>query len=415
MLKKLIVFLFSIGVICSNVFGAGEVEVLHYWTSGGEAKSVAELKRLLEEEGYGWQDFAVAGGAGENAATVLKTRVLSGNPPTAAQVKGPAIQEWNDTGQLANINAVAKANKWDELLPGVVADVMKVDGNYVAVPVNVHRVNWLWYNKDVFKKAKVRPPRTWDEFFVVADKIEAAGFIPIAHGGQAWQDATVFEAIVLAIGGANFYKKAFVDLDPKALNSPTMVKAFDVFRKYQTYVDENAAGRDWNLATAMVIEGKAGMQIMGDWAKGEFTAAGKDPKKDFGCVATPGTAKDYTFNIDSFILFRQSDADNREAQNAFARLIMEPEFQEIFNLNKGSIPVRPKVSLARFDTCAKLSVSDFARTAERGTLVPSMAHGMSTFPGPQGEIYDAVTRFFNSKESSSTAAKKLASAVKSAQ
>jgi glucose/mannose transport system substrate-binding protein len=279
----------------------------------------------------------------------------------------------------------------------------------------VHRVNWLWYNPDVFKKAKAKVPTTWDELFEAAEKIKKAGYLPIAHGGQAWQDATVFEAIVLAVGGADFYNKVFVDLDNKSLGSSTMRKSFEVFRKYQSYVDANAAGRDWNLATAMVIEGKAAMQIMGDWAKGEFTAAGKKPGKGFGCVAVPGTAKDYTFNIDSFILFNQSNKNSQKAQNAFARLIMEPEFQEVFNLNKGSIPVRPKVPLGKFDSCAKLSVKDFANTAKRGTLVPSMAHGMSTFPGPQGQIYDTVTNFFNSNQSASAAAKALASSVKSAQ
>ena len=199
-------------VTVSASFAAGQVEVLHYWTSGGEARSVAVLKTLLEKEGHNWKDFAVAGGAGENAATVLKTRVLSGKPPTAAQVKGPAIQEWGETGKLANINSVAKANNWDGLLPAVVSDVMKYNGNYVAVPVNVHRVNWLWINKEVFIKSKAKVPKTWNELFKAAAKIEKAGFLPIAHGGQAWQDATVFEAIVLAVGGAKFYNKVFVDL-----------------------------------------------------------------------------------------------------------------------------------------------------------------------------------------------------------
>ncbi len=413
-IKKLSILLAFLCVTVPAAFAAGEVEVLHYWTSGGEARSVAELKILLEKEGYKWKDFAVAGGAGENAATVLKTRVISGKPPAAAQVKGPAIQEWGETGSLANINSVAKTNKWDELLPAVVSDVMKYKGNYVAVPVNVHRVNWLWINKAVFKKSKAKVPKTWNDLFKAADKIQKAGFLPIAHGGQAWQDTTVFESIVLAVGGAKFYNKVFVDLDINALGSRTMVKAFDTFRKYQKYVDKNAAGRDWNLATAMVIEGKAGMQIMGDWAKGEFTAAGKKPGKEYDCVAVPGTGKDYTFNIDSFILFTQSNSENKKAQQAFARLIMEPQFQEVFNLNKGSIPVRPGVPLDKFDACAKKSVKDFANTAKKGTLVPSMAHGMSTFPAPQGQIYDVVTKFFNSKQSSKDAAKALASAVKSA-
>lgn len=417
-MKKLVAFVSAVALSAGAApaaLAAGEVEVLHYWTSGGEAKSVAVLKELLEKEGYGWKDFAVAGGAGENAATVLKTRALAGNPPSAAQIKGPAIQEWGDTGTLGNIDSVANANGWDGLLPKVVSDVMKYDGNYVAVPVNVHRVNWLWVNKEIFDKTGAKIPTNWDEFFAAAKTIQDAGYLPVAHGGQAWQDATVFEAIVLAVGGADFYNKAFVELDAGALGGATMQKAFDTFRKYQSYVDANAAGRDWNLATAMVIEGKAAMQIMGDWAKGEFTAAGKTPGQDYECVAAPGTAKDYTFNIDSFILFNNQEGDNQKAQEAFARLIMEPEFQEVFNLNKGSIPVRPGVPLGKFDSCATLSVDDFASTAKSGTLVPSMAHGMSTFPGPQGAIYDTATQFFNSSESSADAAKKLASAVKAAQ
>lgn len=123
---------------------AGEVEVLHWWTSGGEAKSVGELKKIMQAKGHTWKDFAVAGGGGDNAMTVLKSRVVSGNPPSAAQIKGPAIQEWAAEGVLANLDGVAAAEKWDSLLPKVVADIMKYKGNYVAAPVNVHRVNWMW-------------------------------------------------------------------------------------------------------------------------------------------------------------------------------------------------------------------------------------------------------------------------------
>ena len=122
---------------------AAEVEVLHYWTSGGEAKSAAELKKILESKGFKWKDFAVAGGGGENAMTVLKSRVVSGNPPTAAQVKGPSIQEWGAEGVLTQLDEVSKVGKWDSLLPPVVSKAMKYKDHYVAVPVNAHSVNWM--------------------------------------------------------------------------------------------------------------------------------------------------------------------------------------------------------------------------------------------------------------------------------
>ncbi|MBK9235011.1 MAG: carbohydrate ABC transporter substrate-binding protein [Rhodoferax sp.] len=375
---------------------AGEVEVLHWWTSGGEAKSVGELKKIMQGKGHTWKDFAVAGGGGDNAMTVLKSRVVSGNPAAAAQIKGPAIQEWAAEGVLANLDSVAAAEKWDSLLPKVVADVMKYKGNYVAAPVNVHRVNWMWANAAVLKKAGVATmPKTWDEFFVAADKVKKAGLIPVAHGGQNWQDFTTFESVVLGVGGAKFYQDALVKLDPKALNSDTMKKSLETFRKVKGYTDAAAPGRDWNLATAMVMQEKAAFQFMGDWAKGEFLAAGKVPGKDFLCAAAPGTSTSYTFNVDSFAMFKLKDAAAQKAQGDLAAAIMGTEFQEVFNLNKGSIPVRLNMKMDKFDDCAKMSSKDFVATAKSGGLLPSVAHGMAIRPAAEGAIKDAVSQFWN--------------------
>jgi glucose/mannose transport system substrate-binding protein len=402
------------GTLAFSAFSrAGEVEVLHWWTSGGEAKSVAELKKILEAKGHKWKDFAVAGGGGENAMTVLKSRVVSGKPPTAAQVKGPSIQEWGREGVLTNLDDVAKGANWDGLLPAVVSNVMKFQGHYVAVPVNVHRVNWMWVNPEVFKKAGAKIPTTWEEFAVAADKIRKAGFIAVAHGGQPWQDATVFESVALGVGGAEWYNRAFVNLDASALNSPTMEKSFATLRTVQKSIDKDAANRDWNLATAMVINGKAAMQFMGDWAKGEFTAAGKSPGKDYVCMPAPGTKGAFTFNIDSFIMFEQKGADAKDAQRALAFSIMEPQFQEVFNLNKGSIPARTGMSMAKFDQCAKDSSAEFESSAKSKKLVPSWAHGMAMPASAQGAMFDVVTQFMNSNMAPKAAAEKMAAAAKS--
>lgn len=383
-------------VLAGSAAMAGEVEVLHWWTSGGEAKSVGELKKIMQGKGHTWKDFAVAGGGGDNAMTVLKSRVVAGNPPAAAQIKGPAIQEWASEGVLANLDATAKAEKWDELLPKVVADVMKYKGNYVAAPVNVHRVNWMWANKAVLDAAGVKSaPKTWDEFFKAADAVKKAGKIAVAHGGQNWQDFTTFESVVLGVGGAKFYNDALVKLDQKALTSATMTKSLETFRKIKSYTDAAAPGRDWNLATAMVIKGDAAFQFMGDWAKGEFAAANKAPGKDYICAAAPGTANAYTFNVDSFAMFKLKDAAAQKAQADLAASIMGTEFQEVFNLNKGSIPVRLNMKMDKFDDCAKLSSKDFVETAKSGGLVPSVAHGMAIKPAAEGAIKDAVSQFWN--------------------
>ncbi len=398
----------------SAAFADGTVEVLHWWTSGGEAKAVGELKSSFEAQGGTWIDSPIAGGGGDAAMTALRARVVAGNPPTAVQLKGPGIQEWAIEGSLNDVEDVASAENWDSVLPPVLAGIMKYDGKYVAAPVNIHRVDWFWANPEVLAKVGVTEvPKTWDEFNAVADKLKAAGITPLAHGGQPWQDATVFEVVALGLGGADFYRKALVELDQASLTSDTMVKVFDQMRKLRGYVDEGFSGRDWNLATAMVMNGEAAFQIMGDWAKGEFLAAGKVPGKDFLCAPAPGGA--YVLNSDSFTFFKVEGEDNLKGQKVLASLIMSPGFQETFNLAKGSIPARTDVALDKFDDCAKKSHEDLTAAIAANTLVPSMAHEMAVPRTVRGEFLDVVTNFFNSDQSSADAVQALASAVQRAQ
>ena len=401
-------FLLSSGLALAG----GTVEVLHWWTSGGEAKSIAVLKQEFVDAGGKWIDSPVAGGGGDAAMTALRARVVAGNPPSAVQLKGPNIQEWAEQGALNDVDAVAKAENWDAVLPPVIAKIMKYQGKYVAVPFNIHRINWIWANPAVLAKAGVTMPTTWDEFNAAAEKLKAAGITPLAHGGQPWQDATVFETVVLGIGGADFYRKALVELDENALKSDTMVKVFDEMRKLRGYVDPNFSGRDWNLATAMVMNGQAAFQIMGDWAKGEFLAAGKTPGTDFVCAPTPGSG--FILNTDSFAMFKVSGDDMIEGQKELAHLIMTPDFQATFNIAKGSIPARIDVPLDKFDDCAKKSAADLKAAMADNTLLPSMAHEMAVPRAFRGEFLDVVTNHFNSDMSSQDAVNQLVAAIQRA-
>ena len=400
----------AFAVMASSVAVAEpQAEVLHWWTSGGEAKSVAVLQEEFASKGGTWTDMPVAGGGGDAAMTALRTRVLSGNAPTAVQLKGPAIQEWYEEGVLADISAVAEANGWADVLPDSIANHMKCEGTWCAAPVNVHRIDWIWANAGVLEANGITMPTTWDEFNAAADKLLAAGVIPLAHGGQAWQDATVFEAVALGILGPDGFKKAFVDLDKDTLTSDGMVAVFDQMRKMRGYVDDNFSGRDWNLATAMVMNGEAAFQIMGDWAKGEFLAAGKVPGEDFLCQSTPGEG--FLYNVDSFAMFNVDGDDKKAGQDLLAELIVGKNFQKVFNLNKGSIPARVDVALDEFDSCALTSSADMNASADGGSLLPSYAHGMALRGAQAGAITDVVTAHFNSDMSSADAVQMLADAV----
>ncbi|MBL6428895.1 MULTISPECIES: ABC transporter substrate-binding protein [Maritimibacter] len=386
-----------------------QAEVLHWWTSGGEAKSVAVLQEEFAENGGTWTDMPVAGGGGDAAMTALRARVLAGNAPTAVQLKGPAIQEWYEEGVLADISSVAEAQGWADVLPASIANHMKCEGTWCAAPVNVHRVDWIWANAEVLEANGIEMPTTWEEFNAAAETLQAAGITPLAHGGQAWQDATVFETVVLGLGGPEFFQSALVDLDTEALTSDTMKAVFDQMRTLRGYVDDNFSGRDWNLATAMVMNGEAAFQIMGDWAKGEFLAAGKVPGEDFLCASTPGDG--FLYNVDSFAMFEVDGDDKRAGQELLAELIVGQNFQKVFNLNKGSIPARTDVSLDEFDSCAVTSSEDMAASSESGSLLPSYAHGMALRGAQAGAITDVVTAHFNSDMSSDEAVQMLADAV----
>ena len=416
-LKKLVaaVGCVSIALIAAqNVQAAGKVEVLHWWTSGGEAKALNVLKDDLQKKGITWEDMPVAGGGGEAAMTVLRARVASGNPPTAAQMLGFDIQDWGAQGVVANLNDVAKEENWDNVIPAAIQRFSKYDGKWIAAPVNVHSTNWIWANKKIFDELGLTPPTDFDGMVKALDKIKAAGYIPLAHGGQAWQDATLFDSVVMTTGGPEFYQKALIDLDQDALKSDTMKQVFERMRILRSYVDDNFSGRDWNLASAMVIDGKAGMQIMGDWAKGEFLNAGKKPNEDFLCFRFPGTQGTVTFNSDQFVMFKVGD-DRAEAQKELAKAILSPTFQSAFNVVKGSVPARTDVSDAAFDACGKKGMADLKEAADKGTLLGSMAHGHAAPAAVKNAMYDVITAHFNSDMSAEEAVKQLAGAVAGAQ
>ncbi len=394
---------------------AEDVEVLHWWTSGGEAAALNVLKEDLKSKGIGWVDMPVAGGGGEAAMTALRARVTAGDPPTAVQMLGFDIQDWAAEGALGNLDAVASAEGWDNVIPAALQRFSKYDGHWIAAPVNVHSTNWVWINKAALDATGLGEPKNFDELVAVLDKMKEAGITPIAHGGQPWQDATIFDALVLA-EGTDFYKSAFIDLDPAALGGEKMADAFTKLMKLRSYFDANFSGRDWNLASAMVINGEAGMQFMGDWAKGEFLKAGKVPGTDFVCIRFPGTQGAVTFNSDQFAMFGVEGEGKLAAQAAMATAIESPTFQSAFNVVKGSVPARTDVPDTAFDDCGKKGIKDLAEANTAGTLFGSMAHGHAAPAAVKNATYDVITAAVNGEYADgATAAKALADAVAAAQ
>jgi glucose/mannose transport system substrate-binding protein len=332
---------------------APRAEVIHWWTSGGESAAIKVVAARYQAAGGVWIDTAIPNS--EVARPVAVNRIIGSNPPAAAQFNiSKQYLDLIEEDMLSNVDALAASEKWDSILPEPVRKVIKVGGHYYAVPLSIHMPSWIWYSKEAFNKAGIRQePRTVAELFAALDKLKAAGIVPLAHGGQAWQENIVFMTMLANVGGKDLYLKVLRDRDQKSLRSEGMRRVLLAFKRLSAYVDHGTAGRTWNGATAMLIEGRAGVQIMGDWVKAEITTAGMQPGREIGCIASLHPDSPVVIQGDAFIFPKSDRQDVRAAQALLARVMVARETQLQFSRIKGSVAIGADVDPARLDPCSQ--------------------------------------------------------------
>ncbi|AUT62449.1 MULTISPECIES: ABC transporter substrate-binding protein [Paraburkholderia] len=384
-----------------------KANVIHWWTSGGESAAIRQFADAYNQAGGQWVDNAVAG-ADQARATAIN-RIVGGDPPTAAQFNtSKQFHDLIDQGLLNNVDAVATKENWAAIFPQSILDSIKVNGHYYAAPVDIHMPAWFFYSKPVFAKAGIAgDPKSFDEFVGDLDKLKKAGVIPLALGGQPWQEKITFDAVFADVGGPDLYLKVYRDRDQNAVKSDAFKKVLASFKKLHDYVDAGSPGRNWNDATALVISGKAGVQIMGDWAKGEFSAAKQAPGKDFGCFPGFGPRSPYLVAGDVFVFPKTDNATAIKAQNLLATVMTSPQAQVAFSAKKGSIPIRPDVDVNQLDICAKEGI---AIMKDKSRQLPNPEMLLS--PDMQGALTDVITNFWNKNQSVDDAQKAFASALK---
>jgi len=328
-----------------------KAEVIHWWTSGGESAAVKVFADQFKKAGGVWIDSAVAGGV--NARTAAINRTLGGNPPTAMQFNtGKQFDELVEGNLLTDVEAVASENKWRSFMPEAIVRATVRNGKMFAVPVNIHGQNWLFFNKAVLEKAGAAEPTNWTDVFVTLDKVKAAGLIPLAFSGVKVWERNLFNAVLVGQGGPEMFERIYGKQDAALAASAEFKAVAETYAKLRGYVDSGSPGRNWNDATTLVIQGKAGMQVMGDWARGEFAAAGMTGVKDFGCMIGLNEDKPVVSTDGDIILFfKQDDPEVEAAQKRLAALLISPAVQVAFNNAKGSMPVRADVDMSTADPC----------------------------------------------------------------
>ncbi|MFJ5287463.1 ABC transporter substrate-binding protein [Pseudomonas sp. NPDC088429] len=392
----------------SSWAASNSVEVMHQWTSPSESAAMKVLRDAVETNGLVWQDAAVSGDGGKNMTQTLQSRFAAGNPPLASQAQAQFVLEYTEAGALADLTAQDKAGGWNKLISPELYKYMNSNGKTVAVPLNQRRENMLWINKKVLDQYGGKVPTNWDEFLVLGAKMKAGGIIPLAMGGDDWQEAEVWTNVLIGQAGVDFYKKAIIETDKAALSSPEMVKVFETYRKVLQLSDPNRAGLDWAIATGKVIRGEAAMQFQGDWANGEFAAAGLKPGVDYLCTAAPGHGHTYVFLTDFLAFFKHED-DVQKNQATLANLAMSKEVQENLNLKGGSIPARLDVPRDKFNECSKQAFADRDESIKDGSLIPSFVENTALSRDLRGPIIDVITHFANDpKMTAEQAVKKLA-------
>jgi glucose/mannose transport system substrate-binding protein len=384
-----------------------KAEVLHWWTSGGEAAAVKVFADAYNKAGGLWIDSAIAGG--EAARTAGINRIVGGNPPTMMQFNtGRQLDELVKNGLLANLDAEADAGHWRDVLPKAIIEASVRDGHFYALPVNIHGQNWLWYNTKALADAGVAEPTTWGEIIAAGPKLRAKGYIALAHGGQSWQDHILFDALLAGEGGSDLYLRVYGKDAQAAIADPKFKHVAEMFRQLGSLMDPGMPGRNWNDATAMVITGKAAMQVMGDWAKGEFQSAGQTPGKEYGCVV-PG-AGGYVMGGDVFVFPLLKDPAGQAAQKKLAGILFDPAVQVAFNIKKGSVPVRSDASGAGMDSCAQKGIAALKDPAKQ---LPSTSYLIS--PDENGALNDVITQYLNAPDETPDAfIAKFAAAVQTA-
>ncbi|HAS90354.1 MAG TPA: hypothetical protein DCS48_13815 [Desulfovibrio sp.] len=381
------------------------VEVAHWWTNDVEKEMLQVYRSALLRAGYHWSDYMFEGGAGNRMRKVLASREdVSHRPHVMQTYMGPAVSEWAEKGVLLNLDDVAESENWHKLLPPIVDKGIRFGGHYIAAPVNIQQVNWMWLNPRILEVVGVGVPETWDALFDIAEKIKAAGFIPLSVGSEPWQVGVVFENLVLGLGGVDFHKKALQDLDLDALGGKTMLCVFECLRRVKEYSDQDPVGRSWTQSAQLVAEGKAAITFMGDWAKNVFKAAGLKPGTGFLCVPAPGTAKFFLNNTDVFA-FPKGETANVAGQLQLARIVMDKSVQRRVNIAKGSLPARNDILPEGFDFCARKSMV----LAKERCMLPSFNFHQTVSEEVHQLMLDVIGEFYNSDMSPQTAVKRLRS------
>ena len=396
--RKLFAACAAAGLLALSACGGGgtagessaKVEVFTWWAEGSEKEGLDALVKVFEKQHPDFQfvNGAVAGGAGSDAKNVLASRLQTGDPPATFQAHaGAELTDYIVQGQIEGLSDMYKEKGWNELFPQGLLERLEQDGEIYSVPSNIHRANVVWANPAVLKAAGVDPNATYsslDDWFAALDKVQASGKIALSIATD-WTQVHLLETVLLA------------DLGPEAYNGlwdgttdwsgPEVTAALEDYAKLMTYTNKDRQSLDWPDATQLVIDGKAGFNVMGDWAEAALATQDKKFGTDYVTFPVPGTDGVFDFLADSFTM--PVGSPNPEGTEAWLETVASAEGQEAFNKAKGSIPANIKANTEDFGPYQQTAVESW----NNDEIVSSLAHGAAVSVSWLTDITAAVSKF----------------------
>ena len=395
-------------IVSASAASAVELEVTHWWTSGGEAAAVAKFAEAWNATGNTWVDGAIAGSGG-TARPIIISRILGGDPMAATQLNhGRQAEELIEAGLMLDLTDVAEAGGWRDIVnPSSLLDSCTLDGRIYCVPVNIHSAQWLWLSHAAYEQAGQPVPTDWNEFVASAGALEAAGILPLAMGQQGWQQNLAFGAITIAVAGLDDWREVTVNKNADVAAGESYAAVFQAAADARELARESNV-QDWNQATNLVITGQAGAQLMGDWAQGEFSVAGSVEGQDYSCLPGLGLNQILDTGGDAFYFPVNDDPEITAAQKELAALLISPEVQVSFNLAKGSLPVRGDIDMSSANGCMQKGLGILAD----GGILPSGDQSLSA--DTQTQIEDLMAQFWSTDMPADEAQAKYADIIASA-
>jgi len=374
--------------------GGQELEIVHWWTAGGEQDALNALVEGFEEE---YPEVTVnnnpaPGGAGSALDTEIQSRILNENPPSTFQIwPGNALNTYTESEVLVDIgDSVWSDDMRDAYLEGV-KQLSQPAGSYVAVPLNIHRLNNLFYNVEVVENAGVdpttldSPSALLDAMDTIASETDAA---PMAHQTQAvWSTLQMWEDVLVGHAGVDVYTDV---LDGNVSDhEDTVRESLQMVADFREYFNDDAGSIAWDQANSKVINGEAAFIHQGDWAAGQYKAQGDfEFESDWNNTAFPGTGGVYHVVADSFVM--PTSNPSPEATEKWLSYCGSVDGQERFNPVKGSIPPRTDVPDDEFGPFLTAQREDFENSEAQP---PTIAHGTGVTPETKSNVEGAFSAF----------------------